>query len=63
MAYTVELEGGVWLDDGEGDPPRTLVESSALEFDTFEAALSALNDARKYRKFEGAQITISDPFS
>ena len=28
----VELEHGVWLAEGEGDPPRTLDENNAREF-------------------------------
>jgi hypothetical protein len=30
----VQLEPGVWLADGEGDPARTLDENNAAEFKT-----------------------------
>ena len=52
----VLLEDGVWLSDGEGDPPRTLVEENAKEFVTFEGAFIALAEARKLRPFKNAQI-------
>lgn len=51
----VELEKGVWLADGEGDPPRTLVKENAKEFDMDEA-LKALAEARKFRPFKKAEI-------
>ena len=53
----VLLEDGVWLTDGEGDPPRTTIEEKAKEFDSTKHALSALADARKYRPFRDAQLT------
>ena len=52
----VMLEKGVWLTDGEGDPPRTTVEENAIEFNTMARALSALKLARKYRPFQLAVI-------
>ena len=52
----VRLEEGVWLADGEGDPPRTTVESNAKEFDTFGEAWLALIAAREYRLFLDAEI-------
>lgn len=52
----VQLEDGVWLTDGEGDPPRTLVEEKAKEFKNTEEALKALTKAREFRPFETAQI-------
>ena len=52
----VELEPGVWLADGDGDPPRTLVERNAKEFPTEHAAYAALNEARVYRAFPDAMI-------
>lgn len=52
----VQLEKGVWLTDGEGDPPRTLVEGNAKEFDSNDEAIRALTKARKYRPFKNAVI-------
>ena len=53
---TVELEPGVWISDGEGDPPRTLDESKAKWFLSAEDARKALTEARKYKPFIGAII-------
>ena len=44
----VELQKGCWLTDGEGDPPRTMVEASAKEFQSMKEALAALAEARIY---------------
>ena len=52
----VELEKGVWLADGTGDPPRTLVKESAKEFDNINDALAALAEAREFRPFKNAAI-------
>ena len=52
----IELEKGVWLASGVGDPPRTLIQMSAREFYTMKKALEALEEARKYRPFKKAQI-------
>ena len=52
----VLLEPGVWLADGDGDPPRTLVEADAKEFASRFVAFMALESARKYRPFERAEI-------
>lgn len=52
----VLLEDGVWLTDGEGDPPRTLVEENAEDFSSMEKALKALENARKSRPFKNAEI-------
>jgi len=54
--YRVQLESGVWLADGDGDPARTLVEENAKQFPTQDAALKGLAEARKYRPFDGATI-------
>ena len=54
----IELEQGVWLADGEGDPPRTVLEDHAREFKTMKEAVKALIAARKYKPFECAQIFI-----
>lgn len=35
----VELEDGVYLADGNGDPPRTLIKENAKQFDNVYHAL------------------------
>lgn len=52
----IELEEGVWLADGEGDPPRTLVMENAKDFANMKEATEALAKARKSRPFIGARI-------
>lgn len=52
----VQLEKGVWLADGDGDPSRTLVEENAKEFNSNDKAIRALSKARKYRSFKNAVI-------
>lgn len=48
--FKVELEPGVWLADGEGDPARTLDESKAKAFKTIKEAGAALTEARKWNE-------------
>jgi hypothetical protein len=57
--FIVELEKGVYLADGEGDPARTLVAREAAKFKTMAEAAKALTKARKYRPFEKACIVGS----
>lgn len=60
----VELEPGVWLAEGEGDPPRTLVKDSAKRFQSGPAAVGALCRARAFsgRSFDDASIVyINEP--
>jgi hypothetical protein len=52
----VELEPGVWLCDGEGDPPRTTIKNNAKKFPNVKEAVSALIAARKYRPFKNALL-------
>jgi len=52
----VELEPGVYLSSGLGDPPRTLVLENARLFDTTDEANRSLTAARRYRPFRGAVI-------
>ncbi len=52
----VQLETGVWLADGDGDPSRTLIEENAKEFDSKKEALIALTKARKYSPFKNAVL-------
>ncbi len=54
--YIVELEPSVWLDTGDGDPPRTLREENAHEWSLPVDAAYALEEARQYRKFADAKI-------
>ena len=56
VSYIVELESGVWLASGHGDPPRTLVRDSAKQFNTEAGARRALQDARYYRPFLAAKV-------
>ena len=53
----IELEPGVWLADGDGDPARTLNEQEAKDFPTLWDACHALTCARKYRPFKDAVVT------
>ena len=52
----VQLEPGVWIANGRGDPPRTLIEENAREFNSKEEAFFALARAREFRPFENAEI-------
>ena len=45
--YIIELEKGVWVTKGQGDPPRTLVKENASRFTTDRKALIYLNRIRK----------------
>ena len=58
--FLVQLEDGVWLADGEGDPPRTLLRDNSKYFHTQMAAYAALAKARKYRPFMSAVVTSSE---
>ena len=51
----VQLEEGVYLADGEGDPPRTMIKENAKKFDSVYHALKAISDARKFRSFRNAK--------
>jgi len=54
--YIVEIEDGVWLAIGQGDPARTLVKANSRVYGSLAAARGALTRARKYRRFEKAKI-------
>ena len=54
--FIVELEPNVWLSDGEGDPPRTLVYKNATKFRTRQQAAIDLIRAKSYRPFPNAEI-------
>lgn len=54
--WIIELEPGVWLTEGEGDPPRTLVKANAVSWMNTLAAMKALNAAKAYHTFPNAKI-------
>jgi hypothetical protein len=54
--YIVELEPGVWIADGDGDPPRTLARANAKRFESKWLAQEALRVARRRRPFLGASV-------
>ena len=56
MKTIVQLEPGVWLRAGTGDPGRTLVKESATVYPSDRAAMLALIDARKYQPFRSAEL-------
>ena len=59
MDYIIELEKGLWLADGEGDPPRTLRSENARRF---PSALMA-NDMLKDVKESGRRLFLSAKIS
>lgn len=54
--WYVELEPGVWLTEGEGDPPRTLDVQFAASWRSLMEAERHLVVARRFRPFLNAQI-------
>lgn len=54
--WFVELEPGVWLTEGDGDPPRTLDFHHAASWRSIVAAQKHLAAARSYRPFLNAQL-------
>lgn len=54
--WVVELENGVWLADGHGDPCRTLLFANARRFSTHAEAKWELKRARRWRRFRAARI-------
>jgi hypothetical protein len=60
MKWIVELEPGVFLANAEGDPGRTLDAANAKVFDSHpRACIALLVDARKYRPFLAARVTLA----
>ena len=59
MDYIIELEKGVWLADGEGDPPRTLRAENARRFPNVFMANDMLEDVKEsgHRLFLSAKIS------
>lgn len=45
--WIVELQDDVWLADGCGDPPRTVVKENARQFPNFNSAKKALAVVRR----------------
>lgn len=56
--WYVELEPGVWLADGEGDPPRTLDRVNACSWLNRIGAEQALDQARTYHPFPNATLQL-----
>ena len=56
MSFLVEIEEGVWLTDGEGDPPRTLDAQFAKPFESQSDATAAIEEARRFRPFKSPRI-------
>jgi len=56
--WYVELEPGVWLGDGEGDPPRTLNREHAVCWRSRLNAEQALELARTHRPFKNAKLQL-----
>ena len=54
--WIIELEPGVWLAEGEGDPPRTLDFTKSRGFPSLRSAKAGLKRAREYRPFLFATI-------
>ena len=54
--YIVELEFGIYLADGDGNPSRTLDRMYAARFETVKNAKDALDCAREYLLFPRADI-------
>ena len=60
MKTIVQLEPGVWLRDGTGDPCRTVCKENATVYPSDKAATIALLDARKYRPFRRAKLQTAE---
>ena len=58
VEFIVRLEDGVWLADGDGDPPRTLVRDNARVFDSVFEASWAIGMARAMRPFHDAEVMM-----
>jgi len=56
IEYIVELEHNVFLAEGEGDPPRTMLASNAAGFQFKNQADNALVEAREFRPFKDARV-------
>lgn len=56
MIYVIELEPGCYRANWAGDPGRTHDINCAKTYHSTTSANSALQRAKKYRKFEAAKI-------
>lgn len=56
MAYIVELEKGVFLAHGEGDPCRTLDQNNAKQFHSKSVAKRVFQQTKGTRAFNNFQI-------
>ncbi len=54
--YIIELEDSVYLADGQGDPPRTLVKSNAKSFSSMGSAYQSLKKALTQRNFKNPRV-------
>jgi hypothetical protein len=57
IAWIVQLESGVWLCVGKGDPCRTLKVENAYRFDSEAKAARNMAIAQTIRPFTDAKIT------
>jgi len=56
MKFILQLEEGVWLATGDGDPSRTCNIENAMILDSPKEIRDALDEARKYRHFLYAEM-------
>lgn len=56
----VELEPGVWIAPGKGDPSRTTDKANAEIFETWKEGLRQLGFARHWRPFRRARVVPID---
>ena len=54
-SYIAEIEPGVWIANGFGDPPRTLIKDNARRFTDKRLASMAIRRARKFKPFPAAK--------
>lgn len=58
--WIVELEPGVWLADGYGEPGHTTAKGSAKRFPSHRSAKITLLWARTFRPLKGAKIVYDE---
>lgn len=54
--YIIELEEGVYLADGIGDPARTTVKGNARKFSSSVSAYRSLKKALAQRNFKNPRV-------
>ena len=59
--FVVELEKGLYLASGQGDPSRTLSLENACLFCDVDEAENSISKARKYRPFKNAKVIANEP--